>query len=202
MASLSQQLYDMHHQQFEAWFNAIHPNHDLSFVWVPVWDSGWYKEEMAQGAWIAWLELLQLNKTGIKLGFNPGSTKRNFLHHRSGTAITVEKSPLGVLLTFINKEKASATVLLSTQEEIYQFASAFEGISDINHRECRGFFDCNVVMSLKLTADGEPFEESIDFTFTIADVERPWDGIDLTARLNYERLNAFLETVVEMFDKD
>ncbi|SEI11479.1 hypothetical protein SAMN05660691_03829 [Rheinheimera pacifica] len=57
MASKIQNLYDAHHAEFEAWFTKIHPNHGLSFSWEPVFDSGWYKEDMANGAWIAWLSL-------------------------------------------------------------------------------------------------------------------------------------------------
>ncbi|MFM2668535.1 hypothetical protein AAFX24_27730 [Vibrio mediterranei] len=57
MAPLSEQLYTKHHVEFERWFESIHPNHDLDFEWEFVWDSGWYKEGMAQGAWIAWLAL-------------------------------------------------------------------------------------------------------------------------------------------------
>lgn len=57
MASIAEQQYEKHHEEFEEWFSTIHPNHALSFDWEYVWDSGWYKEEMAQGAWIAWLSL-------------------------------------------------------------------------------------------------------------------------------------------------
>jgi len=57
MASLAQDLYVKHHTEFEKWFAEIHPNNDLTFEWMPIWDSGWYKEGMANGAWIAWLEL-------------------------------------------------------------------------------------------------------------------------------------------------
>ncbi len=57
MPSASEQLYLKHHVEFESWFASIHPNHDLTFEWEFVWDSGWYKEEMVQGAWIAWIAL-------------------------------------------------------------------------------------------------------------------------------------------------
>lgn len=57
MPSISEQLYIKYHVEFEKWFTSIYPNHDLSFEWVFIWHSGWYKEDMAQGAWIAWLEL-------------------------------------------------------------------------------------------------------------------------------------------------
>lgn len=57
MLSASEQLYLKHHEEFESWFESIHPNHNLTFEWEFVWDSGWYKEEMAQGAWIAWIAL-------------------------------------------------------------------------------------------------------------------------------------------------
>lgn len=57
MMSKSQELYVEHHCEFEAWFNGVHPNNSLTFDWCPVWDSGWYCEEMANGAWIAWLSL-------------------------------------------------------------------------------------------------------------------------------------------------
>lgn len=57
MSSRAEQLYNKYHEEFEEWFSTIHPNHALSFNWEYVWDSGWYKEGMAQGAWIAWLSL-------------------------------------------------------------------------------------------------------------------------------------------------
>lgn len=57
MASKIQTLYEAHHAEFETWFTEIHPNHGLSFSWELVFDSGWYKEGMANGAWIAWLSL-------------------------------------------------------------------------------------------------------------------------------------------------
>lgn len=53
----AQELYEAHHAEFESWFTRIHPNHDLSFNWIAVFDSGWYSEPMAQGAWIAWISL-------------------------------------------------------------------------------------------------------------------------------------------------
>lgn len=56
--------YDSYHTEFENWFTTIHPEHSLNFEWVRVFDSGWYKEDTANGAWIAWLVLT--NKTGIK----------------------------------------------------------------------------------------------------------------------------------------
>ena len=61
MASKSQELYEAYHSGFEEWFTNIHPNHTLTFEWEPVWDSGWYTEGMANGAWIAWLELTGKN---------------------------------------------------------------------------------------------------------------------------------------------
>ncbi len=59
--SKSEQLYDEHHVEFEAWFTTTHPNHTLTFEWEHVWDSGWYKEDMANGAWITWLDLTGKN---------------------------------------------------------------------------------------------------------------------------------------------
>ena len=53
----TQNIYENHHHVFETWFSHIHPNHEITFEWEEVWDSGWYKEPIAQGAWIAWLEL-------------------------------------------------------------------------------------------------------------------------------------------------
>ncbi len=64
MKSLSEQLYDKHHVEFETWLTTTHPNHNLTFEWVHAWDSGWYKEDMANGAWIAWLELTGKNTAG------------------------------------------------------------------------------------------------------------------------------------------
>jgi hypothetical protein len=55
--SEAQKLYNQHHSDFEKWFSGIHPNHDLTLEWVEVFDSGWYLEDLANGAWIAWLSL-------------------------------------------------------------------------------------------------------------------------------------------------
>jgi hypothetical protein len=57
MTSKAEQLYQEHHVEFEKWFTFIHPNHDLTFEWEYVYDTGWYKEGMANGAWITWLDL-------------------------------------------------------------------------------------------------------------------------------------------------
>jgi hypothetical protein len=57
MTSISEQIYQKHHREFERWFTSIHPNHELNFKWEYVYDSGWYKEDMANGAWIAWSAL-------------------------------------------------------------------------------------------------------------------------------------------------
>jgi len=57
MKNKIQVLYENHHLEFENWFSNIHPNHDLNFEWIAVYDAGWYKEDMANGAWIAWLSL-------------------------------------------------------------------------------------------------------------------------------------------------
>jgi hypothetical protein len=57
MSSISEQIYQKHHVEFEKWFTSIHPNHELNFKWEYVYDSGWYKEDMANGAWIAWSAL-------------------------------------------------------------------------------------------------------------------------------------------------
>jgi hypothetical protein len=61
MTSKSEELYIEHHAEFEKWFTSIHPNHELTFQWEHVHDSGWYKEDMANGAWIAWLDLTGKN---------------------------------------------------------------------------------------------------------------------------------------------
>lgn len=61
--SKAEQLYDAHHNEFETWFNSIHPNHGLTFQWEYVYDSGWYKEGTVNGAWIAWLALTCKNTT-------------------------------------------------------------------------------------------------------------------------------------------
>lgn len=61
MTSKAEQLYQEHHVEFEKWFTSIHPNHDLTFEWEYVYDSGWYKEGMANGAWISWLDLTGKN---------------------------------------------------------------------------------------------------------------------------------------------
>lgn len=66
MPSKSQMLYEAYHSEFEDWFTEIHPNHNLTFEWEPVWDSGWYKENTANGAWIAWLELTGKMKASNK----------------------------------------------------------------------------------------------------------------------------------------
>ena len=57
MTSKTTKLYQEHHVEFENWFNSVHPNHELNFQWVSTHDAGWYKEDMANGAWIAWLAL-------------------------------------------------------------------------------------------------------------------------------------------------
>lgn len=57
MPSKAEELYIEHHAEFEEWFTSIHPNHDLTFQWEYVYDSGWYKEGVVNGAWIAWLDL-------------------------------------------------------------------------------------------------------------------------------------------------
>jgi hypothetical protein len=67
MVSISEQIYQKHHREFERWFTSIHPNHELTFDWEHVYDSGWYKEDMANsgwykedmanGAWIVWSAL-------------------------------------------------------------------------------------------------------------------------------------------------
>lgn len=57
MTSKAEDLYNKHHSEFEFWFDSIHPNHNLDFEWVYVFDSGWYKEQMINGSWIAWLSL-------------------------------------------------------------------------------------------------------------------------------------------------
>lgn len=59
--SKAEQLHDKYHTEFEAWFSNMHPNHNLTFDWESVFDSGWYKEPMAQGAWITWLNLTGKN---------------------------------------------------------------------------------------------------------------------------------------------
>lgn len=64
MTSNAEKLYQNHHVEFEKWFTFIHPNHDLTFEWEYVYDSGFYKEGMANGAWIAWLDLTGKNKNG------------------------------------------------------------------------------------------------------------------------------------------
>jgi len=61
MTSKAEQLYKEHHVEFEKWFTSIHPNHELTFEWEHVYDSGWYKEGMAHGAWISWLDLTGKN---------------------------------------------------------------------------------------------------------------------------------------------
>lgn len=61
MTSKAEKLYQEHHVEFEKWFTSIHPNHDLTFKWEHVHDSGWYKEDMANGAWISWLDLTGKN---------------------------------------------------------------------------------------------------------------------------------------------
>lgn len=57
MPSTAEKLYNEHHIEFEKWYTEIHPNHNLTFAWEQVHDSGWYKEDSANGAWIAWLDL-------------------------------------------------------------------------------------------------------------------------------------------------
>lgn len=59
--SNAEQLYDEHHAEFEMWFSNMHPNHNLTFDWKSVFDSGWYNEPMTQGAWITWLDLTGKN---------------------------------------------------------------------------------------------------------------------------------------------
>ena len=57
MDSKSKELYKKYRYQFESWFIFVHPNHDCIFDWISTHDSGWYKDPMVQGAWIAWIEL-------------------------------------------------------------------------------------------------------------------------------------------------
>jgi hypothetical protein len=55
--SPSEMYYREYHREFELWFCSIHPNNALNFGWEYVYDSGWYKEDMANGAWIVWLQI-------------------------------------------------------------------------------------------------------------------------------------------------
>jgi hypothetical protein len=61
MTLKSEELHIEHHTEFKEWFTSIHPNSELTFQWEYVYDSGWYKEDMANGAWIAWLDLTGKN---------------------------------------------------------------------------------------------------------------------------------------------
>ncbi len=57
MISKAEELYKKYRYQFESWFISVHPNHDCTFDWISTHDSGWFKDQMVQGAWIAWIEL-------------------------------------------------------------------------------------------------------------------------------------------------
>jgi hypothetical protein len=82
MASISEQIYQKHHREFERWFTSIHPNHKLNFKWEHVYDSGWYKEDMANGAWIAWSAL---NAKGCGIDTVESLTKEDKSSHKQVT---------------------------------------------------------------------------------------------------------------------
>lgn len=101
MASKSEKLYHEHHAEFEAWYTSIHPEHQFNFEWVYVHDSGWFKEDMVNGAWVVWLAL-----TGKGCPPRTNDTIESLAtdiqrHNEAGLALT--KRANTVLIPYANK---------------------------------------------------------------------------------------------------
>lgn len=196
--SAAQQQYNESHKEFESWFIGIHPNHDLTFEWFPAWQSGWYKEDMVQGAWIAWLGFTgKLKADGLKLSFSVNEERTTFHHYRTGSEITVTKSAGGIALTFSDNNKACASLEM-TQADFPAFEQSLFELDKKKSRDHRGFHDGDVVLSINQGCMGEPFEEYVCFTFTLADVDRPWDGESMSVKLDVNDTGNFLDTIRQM----
>ena len=131
----------------------------------------------------------------MKLRFNPTIVKTWFSHERSESEIIVEAITGGVLITLSDDNNSSATLELTSKQELVSLKEALSGLKGISYREVRGFFDGNVVLNVGYDNYGDPYEECIKFTFSIADSSKQWGEKEVSASLELHNKDEFIHAL-------
>lgn len=136
----------------------------------------------------------------MKISCNPAAVKARFDHYRSETALTVEKVSGGALVTLVSSDGASAAFEVNNLFDFEQLKSILPEERDSNERVNRGFHDDYFVLSISREVYGDPFEECIEFTISIADPVTPWSEYSLRANLSFGDVARFLSEILKHID--
>ncbi|EGQ9744189.1 hypothetical protein FWP33_16950 [Vibrio parahaemolyticus] len=132
----------------------------------------------------------------MKITFHPIAVKNFFDHFRTDTAITVESIAGGVLVTLINDDKHTASFELNNRSDYDKLASMLSLNSDKPSTRIPSINDGNFVLTASYTNLGEPFEEAIVFEVLLADSERFYDQRTLSAYLELDNRQSFLDEIL------
>jgi len=133
----------------------------------------------------------------IKL--NKPKTIIKFSHERSESNIFIEPDKEGVTIRFAD-EDTSASLLLSNNEDISFFLSLIKDIKKKHPRDIRGLHFEGVVLTIYYTNYGDPFSESICFSFCVADSKDRYCNTEFCVELDLNDVTYFSNEINKLIN--
>lgn len=131
----------------------------------------------------------------MKMMFNQTLEKDKFYHPRSDTQILVEKVNEGALVSFVDYKEDVASILIASESDLDCFTSIVQKVDNYGFGEVVGASYENIVLNAYITNWGEPFEEAVEFSFSLAESEKPYSEETICACIEQYQLKRLLEAI-------
>ena len=127
--------------------------------------------------------------------FNQTLEKDKFYHPRSETQILVEKVSEGALVSFVGYKEDVASILIASESDLDCFTDIVQKVDNYGFGEVIGASHENIVLNAYITNWGEPFEEAVEFSFSLADSEKPYSEETISACIEQYQLKRLLDAI-------
>jgi hypothetical protein len=135
----------------------------------------------------------------MKLSFNPTSKMMKYYHQRSESTISIQEQASTLLITFSNDDGDNATLEIMNIVEAQALKDSMSDLKSNSHKGPRRFNQGYIVLNVGYDNYGDPYEECVQFTFTLADTNKQWREEEVRASLSMGDASHFKATLINFF---